>query len=212
MKKRILCFGDSNTWGAIPGAFGRYSDVVRWTGVLQNELGDGVTVIEEGYNGRTSVHDDVVEGRLSGIRYFGPCCESHSPLDLIILMLGTNDLKVRFSESPRSIAMGFNRYLDALSIAAMAGEKPRVLLISPILINASYKDNVVLHDLFGETAVEKSEKLGEAYQEIAEANGWEFLNAADYAVASTIDGVHMEADMHRALGMALAQCVKEILE
>ena len=73
MKKRIMCFGDSNTWGANPGTGNRYADDVRWTGVLQRELGEDYQVIEEGYNGRTSIFDDVLEGRLGGIKYFGPC-------------------------------------------------------------------------------------------------------------------------------------------
>ena len=82
MKKRVLCFGDSNTWGAVPEDGSRYPEDVRWTGVLQRELGEGYQVIEEGYNGRTSVFDDPVEGRLSGIQYFGPCCDSQSPIHI----------------------------------------------------------------------------------------------------------------------------------
>ena len=211
MKKRIMCFGDSNTWGANPSDGTRYPDDVRWTGVLQNELGEGYTVIEEGYNGRVSVFDDVLEGRLSGVKYFAPCCDSQSPLDLIIIMLGTNDLKARFGVSPRTIAFGFNRYLDALTITPMAGEKPKVLLTSPILIDAAYKNHPLFYDMFGEDAVEKSEQLAVAYKEVADANGWEFFNAADYGKASVTDGVHMEPEYHEKLGKAFAKKVKEIL-
>lgn len=211
MKKRIMCFGDSNTWGAVPGDSTRYGEDVRWTGVLQRELGDGYTVIEEGCNGRTSVHDDVVEGRLSGVKYFAPCCDSQSPLDLIIIMLGTNDLKARFAVNPRTIAFGFNRYLDALAITPMDGQKPQVLLVSPILIDASYQDHPLFHDMFGEDAVERSEQLAAAYKEVADANGWEFLNAAEYGKASVKDGVHMEAEYHEKLGKAFAGKVKQIL-
>ena len=92
MQKRILCYGDSNTWGAIPNESERYPDDVRWTGVLQNELGSGYKIIEEGYNGRTTVHDDPIEGKLSGVTYFKPCMESQLPLDLIIIMVMTCSL------------------------------------------------------------------------------------------------------------------------
>lgn len=212
MKKRIMCFGDSNTWGAVPAEGTRHPEDVRWTGVLQRELGTGYQVIEEGYNGRVSVHDDVVEGRLSGVKYFAPCCDSQSPLDLIIIMLGTNDLKQRFGVDPRTIAYGFGRYLDVLKIVPMDGERPKVLLASPILIDPSYKNHPLFYDMFGEDATEKSEKLAEAYEEFARANGIEFMNAAEYGKASVRDGVHMEAEYHEILGKAFAKKVKEILE
>lgn len=211
MKKRIMCFGDSNTWGAVPQEGSRYPEDIRWTGVLQKELGEEYTIIEEGYNGRVSVHDDVVEGRLSGVKYFAPCCDTQSPLDLIILMLGTNDLKVRFGVSARTIAFGFQRYLDALHTTPMAGERPKVLLASPILIDASYKEDPLFHDMFGEDAVERSKELAEAYEEAAKANGWEFIDAAKYGKASAKDGVHMEPEYHERLGKAFAAKVKEIL-
>lgn len=212
MEKRILCFGDSNTWGTIPGEPGRFPSHTRWTGVLQKELGQNYVVIEEGNGGRTSVHDDPVERRLSGLTYFTPCCESHSPLDLIIIMLGTNDLKMRFGEGPETIAMGFNRYQEALTIVSIDGEKPKVLLVSPVLVDASYQDVPVFRDMFGSQAVERSQGLAPAYKKVAEVNGWEFLNAADYAKASTIDGIHMDAVQHKIFGTVLAQKVREILE
>ena len=212
MKKRVMCFGDSNTWGAVPGEAMRYDDDIRWTGVLQAELGDGYTVIEEGYNGRVSVFDDEVEGRLGGIKYFGPCCDTQSPLDVIIIMLGTNDLKVRFGLTPGAIAFGFYRYMDALKITPMAGNMPKVLLTSPILVDPSYKDDAQFHDMLGENAVERSMQLADAYKAVADANGWEFFNAAEYGKASPKDGVHMDAESHKRLGKAFAQKVKQMLE
>ncbi|GAA0799512.1 hypothetical protein DWX43_13810 [Clostridium sp. AF19-22AC] len=211
MKKRILCFGDSNTWGAIPGDSARHPQDVRWTGVLQRELGEDYQVIEEGYNGRTSVHDDVVEGRLAGITYFAPCCDSQSPLDLIILMLGTNDLKARFAVNPETIAFGFGRYLDVLKTVPMDGKKPEVLLVSPILINPAYRDNVLFYDMFGDGAYERSLGFAKAYKAFAEANGLHYMDAAQYGEASTKDGVHMEPQYHERLGKAFAEKVREVL-
>ena len=107
--KTILCFGDSNTWGCkpitTPGVFERHPPEVRWPGVFREQLGPGYTVIEEGANGRTTVHNDPFEGaHLNGRTYFSPCLETHMPLDLVIIMLGTNDLKPRFGLNAFDIA------------------------------------------------------------------------------------------------------------
>ena len=209
--KRILCFGDSNTWGNIPGTADRYPPEVRWTGVLQRELGDGYLVIEEGYNGRTTVMPDRIEGRLSGIDYFGPCLDSQSPLDLVVLMLGTNDLKLRFGLEAESIATGFYRYLDALRITPMAGARPKLLLVSPILLDESYKLNDVFHGMFGEDGVARSRALAPVYRRFAEENGIDYLDAASYAAASSADGIHMSAEDHIRLGGQIAAKIRDII-
>lgn len=211
MQKRILCYGDSNTWGAVPGDGTRYLDEERWTGVLQVQLGDGFKVIEEGYNGRTTVHDDPVEGRLSGVTYFAPCIDTQSPLDLVIIMLGTNDLKERFGVNARTIAYGLRRYLDAIKTSPMYGGQPKVLVVSPILIDPSYKNHTLFHDMFGEEAVERSEKFAEAFADFAREAGVYYLDAAKYGKASPKDGIHMDVESHEKLGKALAEKVKEIL-
>lgn len=210
-KKRVLCYGDSNTWGAVPEDGSRYPQEVRWTGVLQRELGEAYQVIEEGYCGRTTVFDDPVEGRLSGLSYFGPCCDSQWPLDLIILMLGTNDLKPRFSVDAWSIAYGLRRYLDVLQITPMVGQKPEILIVSPILIDPAYRKSVRFRDMFGDRGTERSQEFAKAYREFAEGAGLPFLDASLYAQASAVDGIHMGADSHGRLGIAIAEKVKEIL-
>ena len=210
-KKRILCFGDSNTFGEVPGAGVRHPEDVRWTGILQKELGDEYQVIEEGYGGRTTVFDDEIEGRLSGLKYFGPCCESQAPLDLIILMLGTNDLKARFGVDARTIAFGFQRYLNAVNNLPASVGKPQVLLVSPVKIHPAYKNHPLFRDMFGEYAVERSGKFAEAYSEFAETAGIPFLDAAAYGTADPADGVHMGPESHRRLAEAMAKKVKELL-
>jgi len=210
--KRILCYGDSNTWGAVPGSSGRHPEEVRWTGRLQKLLGADCRIIEEGYNGRTTVFDDPAEGRLSGLTYFGPCLDTQSPLDLVILMLGTNDMKIRFGTSPRTMAYSFGRYLDVLHTTPMAGNKPEVLLVSPIRIDSSYKNNPLFHDMFGENAAETSGRLSEAYREFAETAGIRFMDAAAYAHASKADGIHMDPEEHEKLAAAMAAEIRKILE
>ena len=102
--KTVLCYGDSNTWGFDPATRTRFPPHVRWTGVLGQRLGDGYQVIEEGLNGRTTRWDDPIEPDRNGLAYLRPCVESHQPLDLIVIMLGTNDLKRRFDLSASDIA------------------------------------------------------------------------------------------------------------
>ncbi|MCW5845462.1 MAG: hypothetical protein KIT77_29690, partial [Caldilinea sp.] len=104
--KRILCFGDSNTWGYDPVSQDRYARNARWPGVLRQQIGAGYEVIEEGLNGRTTVWNDPIEGYKNGRDYLIPCLETHRPLDLVIILLGTNDLKKRFSLSAYDIAQG----------------------------------------------------------------------------------------------------------
>ena len=212
MKKRILCFGDSNTWGAIPQQMNRYDSNTRWTGILQKELGDEYTIIEEGYCGRTTVFDDPIENRLSGIKYFYPCIESQSPLDLIIIMLGTNDLKPRFGVNAGSIASAIKNYVDAAKIIPMSGAQPKILLVSPILVDSSYIKNPISLSCFGKNADKRSSELAFAYEEIANSLQLHFMNAADYANASALDGIHMDAKEHQKLGIAFAKKVREILE
>ena len=211
MQKRILCYGDSNTWGAIPNESERYPDDVRWTGVLQNELGSTYKIIEEGYNGRTTVHDDPIEGKLSGVTYFKPCMESQLPLDLIIIMLGSNDLKTRFNVNPKAIASGLYRYKEVMTNAPKMSITPQLLVVAPIHMDPSYKNHVIFHDMFGEDAVERSLGFAEAFKEVADGMGAHYFNAAEHAVPSVKDGLHMDPDSHEKLGKALAEKVREIL-
>ena len=113
-QKTILCFGDSNTWGFPPDCGARYDRKTRWPGVLQDALGDACYVIEEGLPGRNTVWDDPVEGGKNGLKQLVPIIHSHMPLDLVIIMLGTNDFKNRFSVSPLDISWSIGRLVKAV--------------------------------------------------------------------------------------------------
>ncbi len=209
MKKRILCFGDSNTWGAIAcGDGARYPEGVRWTSVLSQQLGEEYVIIEEGQNGRTSVWDDPIENRMAGITYLWPCLESHSPLDLVILMLGTNDTKPYFSVNEKNIADSVGR-LAIMAMQSPFGRKKElpVLMVAPIqIINP-----VPFKGIFDMRSEKISKNFGETFAEVAKQIGCAFLDASLYAKPDTADGVHMDKHGHRMLAEAISAKVKEIL-
>lgn len=207
--KTILCFGDSNTWGDVAAKPERYDENTRWGSRLRNLLGSDYWVVEEGQNGRTTVWDDPIENRMAGITYLWPCMESHHPIDLVIIMLGTNDTKPYFSVNAFNIACSAGRLVDLVQRSSFGPGKtaPKVLLISPIHIHA----NSCYADLFGEPAAEKSRGFSAAFQTIAEQYGCYFLDAAQYAEPDPADGVHLDAKGHAALGQAVYEKVKEIL-
>ena len=120
--KTILCFGDSNTWGAWAGRDDRYDEKTRWGSRLRKLLGEDYWVVEEGQNGRTTVWDDPIENRMAGLTYLWPCLESHHPIDLVIIMLGTNDTKPYFGVNADNIAAGAGRLVDMVQISSFGGK------------------------------------------------------------------------------------------
>jgi lysophospholipase L1-like esterase len=207
--RSILCYGDSNTWGSDPETGERFPEDVRWPGVMRTKLGDDYRVIEEGLPGRTTVWNDPIEGdHKNGRTYLGPCLESHSPVDLVTLMLGTNDLKARFGCSASDIAQG------AASLAEMVqrsgcgpgGAAPVVVLISPPPV-ATLTDMAEMFD----GASEKSGQFSEHYERFAEQYGCEFFDASTVIASSDVDGIHLDAGEHRKLGEAVTGLVVELL-
>jgi lysophospholipase L1-like esterase len=205
--KRILCFGDSNTWGYDPATQDRFARNARWPGVLRNTLGAGYEIIEEGLNGRTTVWNDPIEGYKCGKDYLIPCLETHRPLDLVVILLGTNDLKKRFSLSAFDIAQGAGVLVRIVqqSAAGRAGAAPPVLLLAPPPVA-----KLTYFDQMFEGAEAKSQKLGFYYRQVAAELGCAFLDAATVIVSSDLDGIHFEAGEHRKLGEAVAQQVRTL--
>ncbi len=207
--KTILCYGDSNTWGWNPALKRRYERDERWAGVLRTELGETYTVIEEGLNGRTTVLSDPIEGyHKNGRDYLLPCLETHAPLDLVIIMLGTNDLKKRFSLPASDIARGAGRLVKIVQQceAGPDGKAPLVLLLAPPPV-AKLTD---FAEMF-EGSEEKSQKLGMYYRQTAQELGCELLDTSEVIVSSEVDGIHFDLDEHRKLGKAVASRVRKIV-
>jgi lysophospholipase L1-like esterase len=209
MTKVVVCFGDSNTWGAKPDGSGRFAPHVRWTGVLQHALGPDYKVIEEGLNGRTTNIDDTIEEDRNGRRHLPSRLESHRPFDAIVIMLGTNDLKWRNHRSAPDIAQSAAKLADLArrSMSGPDGSAPRVLLMAP---PATVVAGHGLDGLF-EGAVEKSSRFAEEYEFWAGAVGVDFFDAGSVIASSTVDGIHFDPEDHTTLGNAVAVKIREMV-
>jgi len=211
--KTILCYGDSNTWGCVPtlthGIPVRYGPDIRWASVLRTTLGDGYWVVEEGLNGRTTVWSDPVEGEYkNGKNYLIACLESHQPIDLVALMLGTNDLKLRFGLSAWDIASGVGTLASIIRTSPFGrdGAAPQALIMCPPPLGKLTLFAEMMMD-----ATEKSRQLPAYYKEVADRYGCEFMDAGQVITSSDVDGIHFEASEQQKLGAAVEARVKEIL-
>ncbi len=207
--KTVLCYGDSNTYGYMPDTGLRYPKDVRWTGVLQNLLGDDYTVIEEGCNGRTTIFDDPLEGWKNGRDYLKPCLNSHKPVDIVIMMLGSNDLKRCFHASAEDIAAGAELLVKDIIEFTQVKQAfvPRIILVSPPEIGEDIR-NSVFYGSFDEDSIWRSRDFAKHFQKVAEQNAIEFVNAAAYIQPSTADSLHLSAEGHKKLGEVLSEVVK----
>ena len=207
--RTVLCFGDSNTHGtvAMTGAKDRRrlekSD--RWPTVMADALPHDWDIIPEGHPGRTAVWDDPVEGlHKNGARTLHAILESHRPIDLVILALGTNDLKSRFALSAHDIALGLQRLVTEVlrSDNGPNAQAPGVLLAAPVAV----QETGLFKDAFA-GAARKSAVLPAALREVARGNGTGFIDLNDVAAVDPVDGIHLDARAHAAIGAAMAKAV-----
>jgi lysophospholipase L1-like esterase len=210
--RTLLCYGDSNTHGTMPMArlmdMGRYGPEARWPGVLQADLGSGWRVIEEGLPGRTTVHPDPISGvHKNGLAVLPAVLESHRPLDLVVLMLGTNDLKHRFGVPAVEIAVSVEHLVLATlrSGTGPGAAAPAVLLVAPPPV----LEAGCLAEVF-EGGAAKSARLAGFCAEVAMRHGIGFLDAGQHIESSPLDGVHFDAEAHFALGRAVAGTVRAL--
>ena len=205
--KTVLCFGDSNTWGYSPLDGSRHSHDVRWTGILQRSLGSDYRVIEEGLNGRTNMTNEEERPIRSGLDVLPVLLESHRPLDLIVIMLGTNDLKHDFDLSAEQIADGARQVCRSVIDCEYLVDPPQILLISPTHVELMTEEE---QDIFI-GAIEKSRELARHYQVVAEDLGIHFLDASRIVVKTNLDGVHWDAGQHHDFGKALSGMIGQII-
>ncbi len=209
--KYILCYGDSNTWGFIPGKAERYEFCERWPGVMENILGSDYRVYENALNGRTTVfHDPIEEGR-NGRVGFESTLLANSPLDAVIIALGVNDTKNRFSKEPWDIGWAMDLLIGYVKKVpcGQAGKEPKIIVASPALMGDDWGDT--LHGtVFSERSKEKAKELGEVYKIIAQRNDCAFVDVGSFAKA-TGDGIHLSKETHAKIGKVMAEKIKELI-
>ena len=204
--KEILCFGDSNTYGLIPGTTRRYNRETRWTGILSEKLYDkGYRIIEEGLCGRTSVFDDATRDGRNGAKVLPMLLETHAPLDQVVLMLGTNDCKTYNHASADRIGKGIEKLIQQIRKADPAID---ILLVSPIELGEDvWKPGFDLE--FDQHSVKVSKQLKQTYLKIAWKYGCDFLAASDVAKPSKADMEHMNEKGHKNLAKAIESFLVE---
>lgn len=207
--KRILVYGDSNTWGFDPAAWNsaamelmRYSEDIRWTGLLQKALGKDAVIIEEGLCGRTTAFDDEECDGRNGLAALPAILKANQPLDAAIIMLGTNDCKSAFNASSKEITAGLELCLKTLLDVAAP---ENILLISPLFL-----ETAALDFGFNDRSIAVSRELKPDFKDLADKYGTAFLAASDIAKASSLDGQHLTEEGHRALCDAVLKSISSM--
>jgi lysophospholipase L1-like esterase len=210
--KTVLCFGDSLTWGVDAQNYSRHAYEDRWPSVLQKALGHGVRVISEGLNGRTTVYDDhTADCDRNGARILPTLLQTHAPLDLIIFMLGTNDLKPVFANNAVIVGHGMKRLVEIIKHHAwpMGMETtPEILVVSPPPLCET--DDALLGPMFA-GRIDEAHMLASVYADLADELGCGFFDAGSVARTTPVDGVHMDAENTRAVGRGLEPIVRMML-
>ena len=210
--KTVLCYGDSLTWGVDAENQARHAYEDRWTSVLQKGLGHGVRVIPEGLNGRTTVYDDHTAAcDRNGARILPTVLETHSPLDLIVILLGTNDLKPVFANNAVIIGHGIKRLVEIIKHHPWPMDMesvPEILIVSPPPLCET--EDPLLGPMFAGRLGE-AQNLASVYRDLADELGCGFFDAGSVAKTTPVDGVHLDAENTRAVGRGLEPIVRMML-
>ncbi len=210
--KTVLCYGDSLTWGADAATGGRHAWQDRWPNVLAAGLGSEVEVITDGLRGRTTAYDEhLADCDRNGARILPTVLYAHAPLDLVILMLGANDMKPHIAGTALAAMQGMRRCVELVRINAMRDSSttpPHVLIVAPPALceTADFEFSAMFAG-----GIEQSRMLASFYADLADEQGADFFDAGTVARTTPIDGVHIDAENTRAIGRALTPIVKLML-
>lgn len=208
----IVCFGDSLTWGFNPVDRSRYGYDLRWPRLMQAELGNTFHVIEDGLNGRTTVYEDPITGDKNGLAHLATTLKVHMPIDILVVMLGTNNLKARFCLSAEDIAQSLSRLLELTtrSECGPEGSPPKVLLMAPPT-TGDFAGTPFEAQFLGEKTQAISSKFKETYPPIAAQYGVTFFDTSTVVTASPLDAIHLAPEMQAPLAKAVAAEIRKLV-
>lgn len=199
----ILCFGDSNTFGISPVDGKRLRETERWPGILAELLGTGHLVIEAGQPNRTLVNNPPFSGDKSGVKYLKPYLEVHT-VDVVIIALGTNDLKARFALSAIDIGKALEELILAIKAFYHCKTIPKIIIISPPKVHevGSYKS------IYAGAGI-KAEQLSIEFKAVADRHTCVFLDCYPLIQSCKKEGIHLPISAHRELANRLTPIIKK---
>ena len=203
--KKVLCFGDSNTYGFIPTTGGCYDKNTRWCGVLQNLLSDKFQIIEEGCNNRTGFSDNAAGLDQTGYRILPLILDKYSEIDVVIIAIGINDLQFFYQTDAKKIEAGMENLVD---IVKQKFADAKIVIVAPSVIT---KDILTsgFSAMFDENSIEKSKMLAEIYEKVAKSNDAFFVDLNKVAKVSKTDGLHYEPQEHLKIAETMAKILVE---
>lgn len=209
MIQQIMCFGDSNTFGVDPRTGNRLAYTDRWTGILNEELGQEYLIIEEGLGGRTTVWEDPLAPGRNGVKALPMLLDTHSPLQMVILMAGTNDLKERFGLLAEDIASGMERLICTIKYHKYAdyAQVPRIMVIVPPILGEQVENSRYTGYTF--RAVEKSRKLSKLYQKLCTQYDCRYLDSNEFVSVDEHDQIHLNVQSHKILAEQIKKAILE---
>lgn len=209
--KHILCYGDSNTWGYDSRTNARFPFDTRWTGRLSALLPADYRIIEEGLCGRTTAYDLPLEAERNGYSTYRLALSCADPIDLVVVMLGTNDRRVQLHVSPEESALALERYILLTRSPTLwfGHQTPKLLLVAPPEISETvFETDVAFY--YDANSVRHSRQIKSTYAAMAKRYNCDFLDAAAYCTPGP-DGIHLDAAGHAALAQAMLGKIITIL-
>lgn len=214
-ERRIVCFGDSNTWGYNPESGLRYSDDIRWAKLLEKKLGGDYRIIEEGQNGRTIANPDPWEwGTKCGMDQILPILESHMPMEALVIMLGSNDLKSKFGLPAPDIAGSLQNMLKSVRGHLryyLNNPDLKILIIAPPALGDNFASSPFAEFFDADSVVQKSKDISKWFELVAGQFGCEFLDATSQVTAGDVDSLHLSPEGHAKLAELVYQKLKSML-
>ena len=201
--KKIICYGDSNTFGYNTKDCSRFDENTRWTGILQNSLGKGYEVVNEGMCDRTGFVTNPKGFLFSAQKHFPKLISKSEDIDLLILWLGTNDLQSQYDISMGSVEKGLEKLIN------IAQEKAKnIIIIPPVILNEKVLEGN-FNFQFDKTSVIKSKKIGRIFRTLASVYHCEYFDINKITKPTDLDGLHYDENSHKIIGEKLSKFIED---